>query len=246
MRFDDGAGDVQPQSHTGFVKSAALIPFVESVEYIGQILFRNAVALIVHADNGFCAAVLDGNDEDIRLSVDTTEEEKDTPSKVKLPDFVTGNSEYESSLRGIATHNFLQFFELRNFGVGKADSELKRLVEKEFMSKKDAERVRLNEIELFAKSKLLQKMQDAKKLYREFRFNVMLPAALFTENEEKKKAFEGREILLQGIIDCLIEDEDGNLHLVDYKTDRLTRAELADKALAQKTLSKKHKLQLPY
>ena len=191
-------------------------------------------------------SVLDGNDEDIRLSVDTTEKEKDAPTKVKLPDFVTGNSEYESSLRGIATHNFLQFFELRNFGVGKADSELKRLVEKEFMSKKDAERVRLNEIELFAKSKLLQKMQDAKKLYREFRFNVMLPAALFTENEEKKKAFEGREILLQGIIDCLIEDEDGNLHLVDYKTDRLTRAELADRALAQKSLSKKHKLQLTY
>lgn len=191
-------------------------------------------------------SVLDGNDEDIRLSVDTTEKEKDAPTKVKLPDFVTGNSEYESSLRGIATHNFLQFFELRNFGVGKADSELKRLVEKEFMSKKDAERVRLNEIELFAKSKLLQKMQDAKKLYREFRFNVMLPAALFTENEEKKKAFEGREILLQGIIDCLIEDEDGNLHLVDYKTDRLTRAELADRALAQKTLSEKHKLQLTY
>jgi len=191
-------------------------------------------------------SVLDGNDEDIRLSVDTTEKEKDAPTKLKLPDFVTGNSEYESSLRGIATHNFLQFFELSNFGVGKADSELKRLVEKEFMSKKDAERVRLNEIELFAKSKLLQKMQDAKKLYREFRFNVMLPAALFTENEEKKKAFEGREILLQGIIDCLIEDEDGNLHLVDYKTDRLTRAELADRALAQKTLSEKHKLQLTY
>ena len=89
-------------------------------------------------------------------------------------------------------------------------------------------------------------MKNAKQLYREFRFNVMLPAALFTGDEEKKKAFSGKEILLQGVIDCLIEDKDGNLHLVDYKTDRLTRAELSDRALAKAALSQKHALQLTY
>ena len=189
--------------------------------------------------------VLDGNDETVRLTVDASEPQSESAT-LKLPEFVTGNSEYESALCGIATHNFLQFFELENFGSGKATLELDRLVAKEFMSKKDAERVRISEIELFAGSQLFDNMKNAKTLYREFRFNVMLPASLFTGDEEKKRAFAEREILLQGVIDCLIEDSYGNLHLVDYKTDRLTKSELADKSLAQRSLSEKHKLQLTY
>jgi ATP-dependent exoDNAse (exonuclease V) beta subunit len=44
----------------------------------------------------------------------------------------------------------------------------------------------------------------------------------------------------------LIEDNEGGLHLVDYKTDRLTREELMDVSLAQKKLNDKHSLQLSY
>ena len=74
----------------------------------------------------------------------------------------------------------------------------------------------------------------------------MLAAELFTADAEKKAAFVGKEILLQGVIDCIVENGDGSLLLVDYKTDRLTKEELADKALAQSVLSKKHSLQLSY
>ena len=92
----------------------------------------------------------------------------------------------------------------------------------------------------------LEKMRNAKKLYREFRFNVMLPASLFTQDEEKQRALSSREILLQGVIDCLVEDNDGALHLIDYKTDRLSKSELRDKSLAHKKLYEKHRLQLTY
>lgn len=189
--------------------------------------------------------VLDGSDENISLSIDDLPQQE-AKAASKLPEFITGTGEYESAMRGIATHTFLQFFELQTFLPGDSKKELERLVKKNFLSAKDAERVRLDEIELFAKSELLFSMKKAKKLYREFRFNVMLPASLFTANEEKRKALEGRKILLQGVIDCLIEDNDGNLHLVDYKTDRLTADELKDKSLAQKKLSEKHSLQLTY
>ena len=74
----------------------------------------------------------------------------------------------------------------------------------------------------------------------------MLPAELFTEDPEKKAAVSGKEILLQGVIDCIIENEDGSLALIDYKTDRLTKEELSDKALAKATLVAKHSLQLSY
>ena len=53
-------------------------------------------------------------------------------------------------------------------------------------------------------------------------------------------------MLVQGVIDCLIENPDGTLRLIDYKTDRLTREEMEDEDLARATLSKKHSLQLSY
>ena len=62
----------------------------------------------------------------------------------------------------------------------------------------------------------------------------------------KKQAYKKREILLQGVIDCIIEKEDGSLMLVDYKTDRLTKEELSDKRLAARSLKEKHQLQLSY
>ena len=189
--------------------------------------------------------VLDGNEEEPRLSIDETDVPTDS-SIGKLPEFITGSSEYESARRGIATHNFMQFFDVESFLENGVEKELERLKNEGFISAENADRVRLREIEMFRKSKLCREMCEAKKLYREFRFSAMLPASYFTENTERKKLFESEKILVQGVIDCIIEDASGNLHLVDYKTDRLSADELRDKSLAQKTLSEKHSLQLLY
>ena len=89
-------------------------------------------------------------------------------------------------------------------------------------------------------------MMAAKKLYREFRFNVKLHAKDFTADPEQKKLYENEYVLVQGVIDCLYEDENGDFHLIDYKTDRLTPEELSDRELARKRLSDKHSLQLSY
>ena len=189
--------------------------------------------------------ILDNADS---VSEGTLDEAKPIPEKAlgHLPEFISGSSEHESAKRGIATHNFLQFFDLDSFKALGAEAELVRLTEKGFLSEKDAKRVRLSEISLFAKSKLFAEMQGAKRLYREFRFNVMLPADIFTADEKKREALKGQSLLLQGVIDCLIEDGDGNYHLVDYKTDRLTKEELSDKALAERALNEKHARQLTY
>ena len=54
------------------------------------------------------------------------------------------------------------------------------------------------------------------------------------------------QVLVQGVIDCVIEDSEGELHLVDYKTDRLTPAEIADPKKAAEKLCGRHRLQLSY
>jgi ATP-dependent helicase/nuclease subunit A len=127
-----------------------------------------------------------------------------------------------------------------------AQEELKRLVGQGFLSEKDGERVRISEIKRFIDSELCRDMLDAVTVYRELRFNVRLPAEIFTEVEDQKLAYSGRNLLVQGVIDCIVEYPDGTLGLFDYKTDRLSKEELCEENLAEKKLRDKHSLQLSY
>ena len=175
--------------------------------------------------------------------IDLEDDEEYSKRRV-LPSFATGGDEDESAKRGIATHLFMQFCDLENLKQKGAKAELDRLKTQGFIGEADAERVRVREIELFRNSKLLSDMLSAKRIHRELRFNVYLPAAAFTADEMKHIAYRGRDILVQGVIDCIIESDDGSIILCDYKTDRLTKAELADRSLAEKKLRDKHQMQL--
>ena len=194
--------------------------------------------------------VLDESETELKLFDEKTTEREAAEGEVvrrnPLPDFITGTEGDESARRGIATHMVLQFCDLENLKANGARAELARLREADFLSERNKERVRVYEIELFARSELFSDMLKAKKLYRELRFNCRLPATLFTDDEAKRAKLRDTGILVQGVIDCLIEDGEGKLHLVDYKTDRLTREELADVDLAREKLNKKHSLQLSY
>ena len=163
-----------------------------------------------------------------------------------LPDFISGKERHVGAKRGIATHMLLQFCDLDNLYQNGSRAELNRLVSERYLSVRDGERVRLGEVELFRRSRLLTEMRNAKSLWREFRFNVMLPASLFATDDEAKRLYENESVLVQGVIDCLYEDESGEYHLVDYKTDRLTREELDNPELARKKLKDAHGLQLYY
>ena len=185
--------------------------------------------------------ILDGSDE-FALKI---EEDNDEETTI-LPKFRSGTDSKESAKRGIATHMLLQFCDFDRLKSDGALSELERLKSLAFLSERDAELVRLNEIEKFIKSDLMTELGLASRIYREQRFNVKLPAEDFATDPEMKKLYTGEHILVQGVIDCLYEDLDGNLHLVDYKTDRLTWEERQDKTLAEQKMRDKHALQLSY
>lgn len=184
--------------------------------------------------------VLDGSDGEPLII------EKEREKRGILPAFISGTHDDESARRGIITHTFMQFCDFERLYESGAKAELSRLVYSGFISKENEGRVRISEIEKFRSSPLFEKIRAARKLYREFRFNCFLPAEKFTTEKEKKEALKEEKILVQGVIDCIIEDSEGNLHLIDYKTDRLTKEELNSPALAKKRLSEKHSLQLYY
>jgi ATP-dependent exoDNAse (exonuclease V) beta subunit len=205
--------------------------------------------------------VLDGDDDRVRSSIDDFESvdvvnesfeseessfefESNDEERAILPAFAGGAVADESAKRGIATHLFMQFCDLEKLGQNGVIAELKRLTDLGFLSEEDAKRVRVREIESFAHSALFEEMRTAKKVHRELRFNLLLPASDFTQIEEKKQAYKNEKILVQGVIDCIVERVDGSLALYDYKTDRLTREEISNRDLGEKKLRDKHSPQL--
>jgi ATP-dependent helicase/nuclease subunit A len=83
---------------------------------------------------------------------------------------------------------------------------------------------------------------SAPQVFREKRFMIKLPADLFTE--EKEGVLADEKILVQGVIDCAFLDENGELILVDYKTDFFSAG--APRHFVEKTLRERHAKQLGY
>ena len=171
--------------------------------------------------------------------------ESSLPELYEAPAFMLDQKNVKANQKGTATHVFLQFcdFELAACNV---EEELNRLVAKKFIPSNTAELVNINQLERFFKSDFYNSVKDAKKLYREQRFNLLLPASKFTSDEKRKVALENEKILVQGVIDLFMIDRDGRITLCDYKTDHLSREELSDIRLVKKKLFDRHGQQLRY
>ena len=147
--------------------------------------------------------------------------------------------------RGTATHEFLQFCDFTR-AKNDLDHELERLIEARFLPPEARDAIRREELGRFFESDFYKTLKNARDIHRETRFNVFLPAADFTENEELKAQLQDEKLLVQGVIDLFFTDENGNLVLCDYKTDRLPKEATNDPALAASFLFARHKQQLSY
>ncbi len=187
------------------------------------------------------------NTKTVSGSVDMAADADSQHIKVRVPEFIAGeNTGAGSTERGTATHVFLQFCDFIRCRENSIEEELAYLTEKHFISERMAGLVDLQQIERFFESDFYASLSRARWVRREQRFNILLPAALFTEKPDFSAVLEGEELLVQGVIDLFFEDADGNLILADYKTDRLTRDEIADPRRAAAKLGERHGTQLSY
>lgn len=199
-------------------------------------------------------SVLDGTEENVCLTLDEVSTsvpptdgfgtQGERSKSTVLPSFYTGMPQDDSAERGIATHTFMQFCDFDRLVTDGVDVELDRLIAQRFLSENARTLVRTDELELFRKSPLLSDIRAAKRVYREFRFHTQLPAAAFTENGELAQKLGTAQLLVQGVMDCVYEDADGNLHLIDYKTDRVRTQ--GGREGARTELRRKHTRQLSY
>lgn len=150
--------------------------------------------------------------------------------------------------RGTATHLFLQFCDFSRLDGTQAaiDEEASRLLALGFISEREAELLRRDELVAFSRSDLFGEVRQATGIHREQRFNVMLPAAQFASDIELSSKLKDERVLVQGVMDLFYTDSAGKLVLCDYKTDRLSDKEKRNPELAAAKLISAHREQLAY
>lgn len=136
------------------------------------------------------------------------------------PNFLVGEIE-SGAEAGTAAHIFLQHCD---FALAAKDiqDEIRRQTAEKRLSPQQAKAIRPEQLQAFFDSSLFARILAAEPAYREKRFSISLPALEIAPDLPPTLAEE--KIFIQGITD-LIFVENGEAVIVDYKTDRVKKAE---------------------
>ncbi len=135
-----------------------------------------------------------------------------------------------NSRKGTITHLCMQKLNPKEeYNLEKINSILEELVYKNIITIKEKKAINIQKIYCFTKSIIWEELKSAKLIEREKPFYINLPATQ-VYNEPLNE-----EVLVQGIIDLFYINKEGELVLVDYKTDYVEEESL---------LIQKYKVQL--
>ncbi|RSL33382.1 helicase-exonuclease AddAB subunit AddA [Salibacterium salarium] len=112
--------------------------------------------------------------------------------------------------KGTALHTFMEHMPLQQETISTqhCTAFLSRLVERELLTEEQASMIDIEGIAAFFQSELGERMKQAEQVNREIPFSY-----------GKQDNAEDDMILIQGAVDCVFKEADGNLVLLDYKTD---------------------------
>lgn len=140
--------------------------------------------------------------------------EKPRARHFRIPKLQPQEAPLTGAERGIAEHLVMQHIDFRQTADRNAIAvEIERMRRQGFLTDRQAEAVPPEDIEAFFRSEIGQRVLRADQVVREFRFSLLCPSNLWFPD-----APEDEESLLQGVVDCCIE-EDGQLTILDFKTD---------------------------
>ena len=137
----------------------------------------------------------------------------------RMPDFAKKDKPLTGTEKGIATHLVLQYMDFAKGGSREEiEGEVQRLCARGFLSRREAEAVDVAAVARLFASDLGKRMRSCPQVLREFKFSLLCDAA------EIYGAAAGEQLLLQGVVDCCLDEPDG-LVIIDYKTDRVRTAQ---------------------
>ena len=157
---------------------------------------------------------------------------------LKTPSFIHQGEEkvgFNSAEKGTIFHLAMQLLDFSKFDtedVSKIREEIKlqinSFIEKNIMSLDEIETININWIVKFIQSDIFKEIYIANKSEKLFKekaidYNIKLKNLFKDENIE-----EDEKIMVVGIIDLFFENENGEIILLDYKTDYVTKENLEE------------------
>ena len=130
------------------------------------------------------------------------------------PRFLRGGRELTGAERGTAMHLAMQFVDFSAADEAAVSGRIAELERRRLLTPEQAAAVDCAAIAAFLRSSLGRRIAVADKVYREYRFALLMPASIYDP------AVTDEEMLLQGVVDCAFDTTDG-LVIVDFKTDRI-------------------------
>ncbi len=147
------------------------------------------------------------------------------PRPLQRPRFAAEEFGLTPAQKGTALHLVMQYIDFARTDTAAAvEAEIRRLVEGAYLTPQQGQAVRPEKITAFFASPLGRAVRGSAALHREFKFSLLADAGDYYPD-----AGAGERVLLQGVVDCYFETEQG-ITVVDFKTDRVTEQTAAARA----------------
>ena len=215
VTFRDGTayGTGQPAAEAALSSPKAGLPvYREALDFVYPHLAACG------APTKLTATQLKGREKDREIAENTPQPY--VHREFAAPRFLSGKQPLGPAARGTAMHLVMKHLDLRRGG---ADGTVEELVRRRLMTPEQAAAVDTAAIERFLASSLARKLRQADRVEREVRFSLLVPAEEYYPDLKG-----GEEVLLQGVVD-LYAVKDGQITVVDFKTDHVTEGTLPEK-----------------
>ena len=159
-----------------------------------------------------------GRDKDEEAAEDTRQQARPW-NQWRKPSFFSG--EAGGKTYGNAIHRAMQYLPFeRCADEDSIRKEVQNLVDRKLLTAEEGSLVNCGKIAAFFQTALGQKLLGGVNCIREFKFSILDSA------EHYGDSLEGEWVLLQGVVDCALLEEDG-ITVIDFKTDAVTEDTLA-------------------
>lgn len=205
------------------------VPEAEIREIERNLSFRYAHEVAITLPSKLTATGLKGRFLDKEAAEEAEKLEAEPKQFVfDRPRFASERTELTSAERGIALHLVMQYINYdKCVDLSSVEEEIRRLSRMKIITAKQAAAVRPETILSFFESETGKSIKEADSILREFKFSVLIPASdYFPDGGEEK-------LLLQGVVDCCIESG-GELTVIDFKTDYVTKQNQEERAAGYK------------
>ena len=151
-----------------------------------------------------------------------------------LPNFIQEKTKHMGAFRGTAYHKVLELLNFsREYTAEDIKKEMIRFADQRLMEREMIECINADDIEQFLKSNVGRRIHKAALRNK---YHAEQPFVLGLDAEEVYDDVSNEVVLIQGIIDVYFE-ENGELAVLDYKTDKVS---------CEKELIERYRAQLDY